>query len=102
MFVANIAATILLASFGELLYTCTQKGKTRKSAKVKWELDCGIAGKVSVLRSNYACMPQALLFSKYIFQMGILCTHQHETKMKIAYKDIILFFKTLGVRGGRV
>jgi hypothetical protein len=48
----------------------TKEVKTRKSAKVKWELDCGVAGKVSILTSNYACMPQALLFSKYIFQNG--------------------------------
>jgi hypothetical protein len=97
----NIAVTILLVSFGGLLYTCTQEGKTRKSAKVKWELDCGVAGEVSVLTSNYACMPQALLFSKYIFfKLGIFCTHQQETKMKSAYKDIIVFYKTEGVRRG--
>jgi hypothetical protein len=68
----NIVATILLVSFGEL-YTCPQEGKTKKSAKVKWELDCGVAGKVSVLTSNYECMPQALLFSKYISSKWGIC-----------------------------
>jgi hypothetical protein len=95
MFVAIIAATILLQNFG---MQCVHMYTGRKDEKIRQGqmgiIDCGVAGKVSILSiltSNYACMPQALLFSKYIFKMGILCTHQHETKMKSALKDNFLF-----------